>query len=188
MMLEIEAKLRLDNLDDLRDRLVTLGANHRSTVLETNIILDHEKLMLRNQACGLRIRGAAPIDGGNSKVTVTYKGPPIPGRYKSREEIEFITDDWEQTVKLYARLGFVTMLHYQKHRESWQLGNCLVEMDQLPEIGLFAEIEGPDEDSIHRVQEQLGLEGITHVESSYVQMLLTYCMEHDINPPVLLLP
>jgi len=54
-------------------------------------------------------------------------------------------------------------------------------------IGTFVEIEGPSEDAIRVVQDELGLTDCEHVPSSYVRMLLKYCREQNLSKPVLTL-
>ena len=85
-------------------------------------------------------------------------------------------------------LGFVPIFRYQKRRESWRLGECRVELDEPPRIGLFVEIEGPDEGAIHSVQAKLGLGGLKDVPTSYVGMLVAYCEANGIADRVLNLP
>ena len=41
---------------------------------------------------------------------------------------------------------------------SWKLGGCTVELDELPHLGTFVEIEGPSEAAILKVRDQLQLD------------------------------
>jgi predicted adenylyl cyclase CyaB len=107
------------------------------------------------------------------------------GPFKSREELEVQVSDAETTARMLEQLGFVQILRYEKRRESWQLDPCRVELDEPPRIGLFVEIEGPDEDSIRQVQKKIGLGDAQHVKASYVAMLAAYCDEHDVHSRVL---
>ncbi len=89
--------------------------------------------------------------------------------------------------ELFARLGFATILRYEKRRESWRMGACQVELDEPPRIGLFVEIEGPTEQVIRESQEALELESAPVEYKSYVQMLAEYCDLHGISPRVVML-
>jgi adenylate cyclase class 2 len=59
----------------------------------------------------------------------------------------------------------------EKKRRLWQLGGCSVALDQLPSLGDFVEIEGPDENTITNVQQDLGLADLSHIGKSYAQLI-----------------
>jgi adenylate cyclase class 2 len=137
---------------------------------------------------GLRVRRTVSQDDGNVSSTLTLKGPRLESQMKSREELEVQVDQAETTAHIFETLGMVPILRFQKLRESWELKRCRVELDQPPHIGLFVEIEGPDEDTIRTAQEDLGLDHVAHQQKSYVRMLLEYCAEHGITDRVVDLP
>jgi predicted adenylyl cyclase CyaB len=175
MAREIEAKFRLADTAALRLRLAALGAQRLSTVRETNLILDTPARQLRGQGCGLRIRVAQPLeDPAPPRVLLTYKGPRDPvlhGRgIKSREEIELEVADEQALVALLGRLGFVPALCYEKRRETWHLENAEVVLDELPQLGWFAEIETRDSDALEFLVAQLGLDQKTAVSETYPEL------------------
>jgi adenylate cyclase class IV len=49
-----------------------------------------------------------------------------------------------------------------------------VELDELPHLGCFVEIEGPDEQSVLAVRDRLGLAG-PGITKSYLAMLDAHC-------------
>ncbi len=190
---EIEAKLRVDSHDPVRERLRAAGAELIARVLETNRIFDRPDATLSRKGCGLRIRTAAPegptpntkVDPIVHPATLTFKGAVGTGPFKSREELEVQVSHAETAVRILESLEFVQILSYQKRRESWRLRDCRVELDEPPHIGLFVEIEGPSETAIRVVQADLGLKDAPHVRPSYVRMLAEYCEEHAITGRVL---
>ena len=184
MIIETEAKLRVDSHEPLRDRLRALGATFIEKVVERNVILDRPDGSLRKQGCGLRIRSTVQEDGGDTRVTLTFKGRPLQGPFKKREEIEVHISDAKAASAMLERLGFVAILHYQKRRESWSWKGCRIELDDPPHIGKFVEIEGPDEDAIRSAKSELGLGDVPHTRESYVRMLLEYCREHGLTEAV----
>ena len=185
MPLEIEAKFRVESHDPVREALRTAAARRLGVVREWNIILDAADASLQAKGCGLRIRSTRPEKAtersGEHKATLTFKGPRQSGEFKSREELEVEVSDAEQTRVLLARLGFVPVLQYEKRRESWQLEDCRVELDEPAKIGRFVEIEGPGERSVQRARERLGLGDTTVTQASYVQMLIEYCEREGIG-------
>ncbi|MCH7813995.1 MAG: class IV adenylate cyclase, partial [Planctomycetes bacterium] len=145
MATEIEAKLRVDSHDEVRSALQRHGAVALGQVLETNHILDNADGRLRSQGGALRLRINAPVGGGAAGAVLTFKGPVEPGRLKRRRELETGLDDPATTLELLAVLGFVEVMVYAKRRDSYRLGNCRVELDEVPLLGCFVEIEGAAE-------------------------------------------
>jgi adenylate cyclase class IV len=54
-----------------------------------------------------------------------------------------------------------------------------VALDELPALGSFVEIEGPDDERIADVQARLGLAKQPHVARSYAQMIMDRGGRHD---------
>jgi predicted adenylyl cyclase CyaB len=104
----------------------------------------------------------------------------LPSEVKKREELEVSVGNVELTRQILQQLGFTRMLYYQKWRESWRLDDCRIELDEPPRIGLFVEIEGPDESAILAVRAKLDLTSAPHENASYVRMLTDYCDAHGI--------
>lgn len=170
--LEIEIKLRVSDHAPVRAKLKECGAEFRGRAMETNWILDRVDGSLRESGCGLRVRKAVNDETGATKCSLTFKGPARISKVKSREELEVVIDDAGLTVRILESLGFGVRLEYTKRRESWVLDDCKVELDEPPRLGLFVEIEGPEEELIERVRAKLGLDGAQVEKTSYVAMLM----------------
>jgi adenylate cyclase class 2 len=179
MAIEIEAKLSVPSHDAVRARLKELSAQRVGAVLETNTFFDTDDRSLLAADKGLRLRQAreGATSKENPKSTLTYKGPRRHGQLKSREEIELGINGDRQLIDLLSALGFGRVLTFEKRRESWKLGGCSVELDELPHLGNFVEIEGPDDAAILKVREQLQLEQRPLVKASYVALLMTHLQE-----------
>jgi len=157
MPIEIEAKLKVDSHDPTRQRLRTIGAAPLGTWLETNTFFDGEDRSLLAADRGLRLRSARDVNTKTTTYTLTYKGPRMHGPLKSREEQEVIVGGAPETIALLGCLGYGPVISFEKRRESWKLESCRVELDELPFLGYFVEIEGSSEKAVMRVREQLGL-------------------------------
>lgn len=175
MSWETELKLRVSSHDPVRERLRKCSAAPIGTVLEVNDIFDRPDGALRRRGVGLRIRSTCPQGGGDDLTILTVKGPRLPGVVKSREEVEFEVPNAETASRALNLLGFVRVLRYQKRRESWRLGECRIELDEPPHIGMFVEIEGPDEETIFAMRRTLNLDDAEPVPDSYVHLLAAYC-------------
>jgi len=180
MGLEIEAKVKVDSHAATRARLAELGATCTSNVLESNCIFDRPDDSLLAKGCGLRVRHCEALTGQAPAPTVTYKGPRLASELKLREEINVTVDDADQATAMLEALGFRRVLHFEKRRESWRLDDCAIELDTVPHLGSYVEIEGPDESSVRRAQERLGFGGQEMIRDSYIALLVDYCRERDL--------
>ena len=182
MSWETELKLRVSSHDPVRERLRQHGAVSAGKVLEVNDIFDRPNGALRRRGVGLRIRTVRAETGGGESTIFTVKGARVPGALKTREEVEFPVPNAETATRAMNLLGFVRVLRYQKRRESWRLGECLVELDEPPHIGLFVEIEGPTEADVTEAKSELGLASAETITKSYIHMLRVVCEASGIIP------
>jgi len=171
MPVEIEIKLKVDDLAIVRRRLEELRAARVKETLETNLFFDTADRSLRSSDRGLRVRRNRDIHSGKEKLIVTYKGPRAAGPVKSREEIEMSVDSLDAAAAIFARLGFAQVLSFEKKRETWTLDRCTIELDQLPQLGSFIEIEGPSQDDVLSAREKLGLTDVPLTTPTYAELV-----------------
>jgi adenylate cyclase, class 2 len=176
---EIEAKMKVADHDPIRQRLKQNGAQRQSLELETNIFFDSPGSELQKAGKGLRIR-IAQNESGQNHCTVTYKGPLKHAVLKTREEIEFTASDPEAAKTLLERLGYAPTLTFQKKRETWKFANCSVELDTMPHLGTFIEIEGPTDKDVMEVRQKLALSDLPLISTAYVSLLAKYLEDHHI--------
>ena len=88
MPVEIEAKMKLDDRQDLLSKLKYFDAAYVTEVLEVNTFFDAPDRGLRTSDQGLRVRVERTTDGSKVTATVTHKGPRTRGKLKTREETE----------------------------------------------------------------------------------------------------
>lgn len=180
MPIETEVKLRVGSHDELKARLAARGGRFVETVIEVDRFFDRPDGSLRAERRGLRLRerrrqpqgtSVQPASAESLRVTLTYKGPPQAGPYKSRDEIETGVADAPATAALLHALGFQETLMVQKQRERWRLGDCAVELDEVAGLGRFVEIEGPDTQAVDAALAALGLSGTDHIAMSYAELI-----------------
>lgn len=170
MTREVEVKLQVPDPQRLRQRIRAAGAAVEQRVFEVNRILDTADRALQGRDCGLRIRTAEAGAGTRPRATLTYKGPREPGAVKSREELEIPIANAELTERLFHRIGFATVVVYEKRRETYTLSGCEIALDELPRLGWWVEIEGPAGSLVARVAQQIGLDAGAAVRETYVEM------------------
>lgn len=172
---ETEIKLAAEDVKTARRKLRAAGFRvARPRVFEANTIFDRNA-SLRRQRTLLRLRDA----GGT--FTVTYKGTPLPGRHKSREEIETHVDDPKTTRMIFERLGFRAEWRYEKFRTEYKLerGAGMATLDETP-IGVYLELEGSPR-WIDRMARVLGFTHEDYITASYSRLYLEYCKKHRLK-------
>ena len=108
---------------------------------------------------------------------MTFKGPRKHSAMKSREETEMRVESFAAATGLLRQLKFNEVLSFEKRRQTWELGGCKVELDELPHLGCFVEIEGASEKAIQKVQDALGLAQSPIVKTAYVGLMMTYLQD-----------
>ncbi len=169
MCTEIEAKLKVDSLGEIERKLPELGAEFMAEQLQTDYHFDDANTTLTKSDRCLRLR--KQMVGKNESLFLTYKGAKEKSNLKRRQEIELEIKDADSVRKLLSALGYEQVLAIEKKRRLWQLGDCEVALDQLPLLGDFVEIEGPDEEKIATVQKILGLTDLPHIIESYASLV-----------------
>jgi len=161
---EIEVKYAVANLTALEKRLKAIGAQLvQARIFESNLRFDDQagSLGLTSRVLRLRLDTAARM---------TFKGPSvIEAGVRDRLEIEFVVSDFYAARSFLEALGYRVTMIYEKFRAVYNLGDVDVTLDELP-YGNFVEIEGPDADSLRRVNQQLGLDWEAAVTQSYSEI------------------
>jgi len=169
MYTEIEAKLKVHSLEEVDRKLRDSGASVVRETVQTDCYFDMAGRDLTGSDKALRLR--RDKTGAQEHFILTYKGPKQKDDYKKRVEIELDVNDAEAAERLLAELGYHKALAFNKKRRLWKLHDCEVALDELPLLGVFVEIEGPDSETISRVQEMLGLAEAPHIMDSYACLI-----------------
>jgi adenylate cyclase class 2 len=176
--LEVEVKLPLPaSVANIRRKLRSLGYRViRTRSLEQNTVFDAEGLTLRAKNQLLRLRRY-----GSHRV-LTYKGPPTPGKHKSREELEISVADPGKLSLILMRLGYRPVFLYEKYRTEFAppKGRGMVTLDETP-VGNFLEIEGRA-GFIDRAAKALGFSEADYNTKSYGALYLEFCKRRGIEP------
>ncbi len=158
---ESEVKLRYADPAEARAAVARLGARlGRPRHLEDNVLFDDAGAGLANAGKVLRLRRT---DGA---AVLTYKGPRrIVDGVKAREELEAAVPDADALEGILFAVGFRPVFRYQKYRETYELGDVEIVVDETP-VGTFLELEGAI-DGIHAAARALGRGPQDYVTDSY---------------------
>lgn len=161
---EIEAKFYVLHLDQIMTRLQELEARLiQSRVLEINLRFDLPDGTLRSKGHVLRLRHDT-----DSRLTYKGSGQNIEG-ILSRDEIEFMVEDFEKAKSFLHALGYQQIMYYEKYRSTYELNDTLIMLDELP-YGNFVEIEGTTPKQIQAVANIMGLDLNSAIERSYTAL------------------
>jgi len=159
---ETEAKFYVRNLGKIELRLHELKAQLiQPRIHESNLRFDNEHSDLRNNSRVLRLRQ-------DEKARFTFKGPSQEkeGGVLSRQEIEFIVEDFESAKQFLEALGYKAVIFYEKFRTTYDLYDAHIMLDELP-YGEFVEIESESVEAIRNIANLLGLNWATIVNAGY---------------------
>ena len=173
---EIEIKLRVPDAVRARRLLRASGFRvSRPRVFESNTIFDTAEQSLRTSGQMLRVRhvkGAAKL---------TYKGPIIPGRHKSREELEIDAGNPHVLTAILEKLGLQRVFRYEKFRTEFRRdAGGVATLDETP-IGAFLELEGSPR-WIDRTARRLGFTEQDYVTASYGALYFEWCEQRRRKP------
>jgi adenylate cyclase, class 2 len=165
---EREIKLRFDAVATARAAVAAGGARpRRGRRLQQDALVDTDEGFLRARRSVLRVRSE---EGG---AVLTFKGPVQPSTMKLREEVETNVADGAALLELLERIGFRPWFRYEKYREEFSLGACVIAIDETP-VGTFVEIEG-DEAGVAAAARALGRAPSDYVLDSYRGIFVQHC-------------
>jgi adenylate cyclase, class 2 len=160
-----------------------------SRTLETDQLFDRAG-ELRGSDQLLRLRRTRNWSGDRS--TITYKGPGLRGRHKSREEIEFDVSHENGGPDAFTlvldRLGYQPTFRYEKYRTKFaaQGEPGIITIDETP-IGVFLEIEGEAE-WIDTTAARLGYSHSNYLTCSYASLYRKYREANTTAPENMIFP
>ena len=176
-MLEVEVKFFVEELAVVRTQLLAIGAVlKKARVFERNVRFDDANDSLLAKRAILRLR----LD---TKAKLTYKGVPknvdlSASQAKVREELEVEVSDFETAHLLIQRIGYQPKQTYEKYRETFQLGEVEIVLDEMP-YGDFVELEGP-EPAIHALAPRLGLDWSNRILTNYLGLFEALKARHNL--------
>ena len=169
MSTEIEAKLKVESLQEIAEMLEQLGAEFLEEQSQVDTYFDDAGATFKNSDRCLRLRRL--VTDRTEKIFLTYKDTKEKNEFKKRQEIEIEVNSADAARELLSALGYERALVFEKKRRTWRVGGCEVSLDELPLLGSFVEIEGPDEGRIADVQRDLGLLALPHIRESYAALM-----------------
>jgi adenylate cyclase, class 2 len=179
-MEEFEVKYLDINPEEIEKKLVAIGAKKVFDKLYRVKIFDYPDLRLNNdEAAWVRLR-----DEGD-EITLTFKQrygmPVINGKLGGTgetndggmKEIEVIVDDFEKTAQIFYAVGMIDKFIEEKRRVRYQLDDIEFDIDYMPGLNPFLEIEST---SMARVEEGIKLLGLNPDEKKIFSAFQIYAL------------
>lgn len=183
---EIEIKIRLSDspISGLQERaageadelLEEYGFERDRHLMQRDLYLSHPCRDLGETDEALRIRTVKDMDSGRTDTFITYKGPKLSNRSKSRDEIEIRIPGIEGMRELLYRLGFSKVIIVDKERRTYIKDEVEASIDMISDLGCFLELEmksgevkGPEERLLD-IARELGFEKTER--RSYMELLM----------------
>ena len=156
MKYEVENKFRVADRSRLHDALCQAGAEFRDTIEQVDRYFAHPVRDFAETDEALRIRQVG------EQNLITYKGPKIDQKTKTRREIELPLATGKDLVtdytELLTALSFRTVAEVRKRRRAghlqWQNWSVELAVDEVAQLGDFVELElVVEEDRLPAAQE-----------------------------------
>ncbi len=168
-MLEIEIKARAEDLEELREKIVKLGAEFVKKQRQVDTYFNHPGRDFAKTDEALRIRKV------DDDLFLTYKGPKLDRLTKTREEFEVKVAD--ETAKIILKkLGFREVAKVTKSRDYYRLSDFEIMLDTIEGLGYFIEVEKrADEyrpEELVEFLESLGIKKDAIERRSYLELVL----------------
>lgn len=176
-MIEVEVKAKIDGFDEMRKRLENINAIKIKTERQEDRYFNSPVKDFAKTDEALRIRETKSDEKHN--LFITYKGPKIDAKSKTREEVEMKIEDADKCSKIFENLGFKEVRTVVKDREYYKYENFEISLDDVHGLDPYMEIEIELEDncdysqaqkSIFELFEKLGItDGFER--TSYLELL-----------------
>jgi len=177
MIREYEVKLRVSDLNNVREVLTRLGSEFVGNYMEKDYYIDFRKCLgVRGEDAVFRVR--IRTTGNVEEGELTIKGPKeYHYGIKVRDEVNVKIEKPEEVVGILKKLG-VKVLEVVKVREEYVLGRYRIFLDNVYRLGNFIEVEIPEVEDMSRAKEELdnllkklGITGEL-ISKSYVEMIM----------------
>lgn len=144
-MIEVEVKAKINSFDEIREKLGKINAIKIKTEHQEDRYFNSPVKDFRETDEALRIRETKSDE--DHDLFITYKGPKIDKKSKTREEVEMKIEDRYKCIKIFENLGFKEVRTVVKDREYYKFENYEISLDNVYGLEPYMEIEISLEDN-----------------------------------------
>lgn len=172
-MIEVEVKARINSFKEMEKRLENISASKTKEEFQEDIYFASPIVDFAKTDEALRIRTT------NNDTFITYKGPKLNDKAKTRKEVEMSIESSQKASEIFTQIGFKPVRTVRKNRKYYNFENFEISLDDVEGLPPYMEIEialkdGEDyseaQDKIFKLFEKLGIkEGFER--TSYMELL-----------------
>jgi adenylate cyclase class 2 len=180
-MIEVEIKIPVSNLREVRAKLTGKGFVHERSLIEKDTYFDGGVYGIRKSGQALRVRQICDQDTGEVMSEINFKGKKMDSVSMSRPEYETTVGDGEIAGKIFEEAGFYPVEPVVvKKREILAWENVQACLDEVKGLGTFLELEimatdetgrAPALERIKTLLEELGHTMEETTRASYLSQL-----------------
>ena len=181
---EVEVKIPIDDEDRFIQELKRAKAKKMRSEKESDMYFDHPCRSFSTTDEAVRLRRVYYDDTITSDSTsvpaeLTYKGPKVDKKTKTRLEYTSAVSDADAIVSFLQQTGFKYVGNITKHRIFYELDDIIISIDDVVDVGLFVEFEliAHSDEEMVRARERilalitnLGLDPEKTVRESYLEL------------------
>ena len=172
-MIEVEVKAKIDDFKEMEEKLENIGAVKSKTEFQEDIYFASPIVDFAETDEALRIRTT------NNNTFITYKGPKLNDKAKTRKEVEMTIENSEKATDIFTEIGFREVRTVRKNRQYYTYENFEISLDDVEGLSPYMEIEialddsedySQAQDEIFKLFEKLGItDGFER--TSYLELL-----------------
>lgn len=180
-MIECEVKLKIENKELVKSKLISLGFAECDSLTETDTYFDNSSSDIRTNDRALRIRATVNHTAGNTYCQINFKDKKLDDKSMSRHEYENEISDANSMTKILNCLGFFPVTPIVKKERiflrSSLLNACIDTVDGLGDFieleAIVATEEEKEEalDVISGILDSIGYSMSDTTRTSYLSML-----------------
>lgn len=134
-MIEVEVKARINSFKEMEERLENIGAAKTKTEFQEDIYFQSPIVDFGQTDEALRIRTT------NNDTFITYKGPKLNKKAKTRKEVEMSIESAEKARDILEEVGFKAARTVRKTRQYYRCENFEISLDDVEGLPPYMEIE-----------------------------------------------
>lgn len=172
-MIEVEVKARINSFEEMENELEKIGAVKSKTEFQEDIYFASPIVDFAKTDEALRIRTT------DNDIFITYKGPKLNDKAKTRKEVEMSIESATKAKDIFEEIGFKEARTVRKNRQYYTYENFEISLDDVEGLPPYMEIEISLEDDndytnaqdeIFKLFEKLGItDGFER--TSYLELL-----------------
>lgn len=183
---EVEVKVPIEDIELMAQKLVKSGAKELNSEVQIDTYFDHPCRTFVKTDEAVRVRTRRPLNEQGLATShvpneLTYKGPKLDEKTKTRVEYSVEIDDIDHLTSILESLGFKSIAKVVKKRTFFDLRDITISIDDVEDVGLFLELESiahqKDEmesakKAIFKVLDELGFDVEQTIRDSYLEMYM----------------